>query len=763
MINSDLEMLDPVDFVGSKGRLFFDTNVFMDTDPERKGRIGVLLRRCAEVIKANRNPIVVVTKVVEELKRQSRMVDPERVDAIAKARVALDFLEDAGAHGLVRTDIGDPSNPYADDLFVKIFEIYSRHYDMCLLTNDVTLRLRIALLPDNGKRLVAGTLAKDGEIEVASAQVLYEKGLRKLKRKQADGDEREVAALEPLLTAFQQRYGTTEPRQTPSALRRIKPFDGGVELKPADEVLNVSEVPGIGDKVQVEFPSGTVTLVLKDKLGDGAEGAAFAVEGERVVKIFNREHITRHRKEKVSLLAARGLHEQGICFPEGIVTNARGEFVGYIMPRARGNEFRVIMNPRRFLKSFPGWTKEDLVDVCISFLEKVVFLHSLNVILGDINPKNLIVDANKNVWIIDVDSWQVEGYPSPVGTPMFTAPSALGKPYAEFLRTVDEELFAVATMLFMVLITGQFPYARAGSDGDIVRLIKDGNFAFQVGDRSNRDQPEGNWKYMWSHMPRDLKELFWNTFHWEGSRFIQRPTAGEWLRAFREYKWWLGSDKNFDPISNNVYPFRFKAFRPDTPILDCPQCGRQHAIVGEWSDATQQHSVPDLCFDCQQQNRPKCQDCGTPKPEGALRDGRCRECNHKRNSGNCEECNKEIAARYLVGGRCSTCQQEACRSCNGVFLKSELHYGRCKECAKKGSELDPSRLCRDCGHPFINFDHIAYFNEKGLAVPKSHARIKQQCPNSLPQSTATARSKDTASQHQFGLSLGQLLRSFFDR
>ena len=182
MINSDLEMLDPVDFVGPKGRLFFDTNVFMDTDPERKGRIGVLLRRCAEVIKANRNPIVVVTKVVEELKRQSRMVDPERVDAIAKARVALDFLEDAGAHGLVRTDIGDPSNPYADDLFVKIFEIYSRHYDMCLLTNDVTLRLRIALLPDNGKRLVAGTLAKDGEVVVVSSQVLYQKTLRQIKR-----------------------------------------------------------------------------------------------------------------------------------------------------------------------------------------------------------------------------------------------------------------------------------------------------------------------------------------------------------------------------------------------------------------------------------------------------------------------------------------------------------------------------------------------------------------------------------------------------
>ena len=443
------------------------------------------------------------------------------------------------------------------------------------------------------------------------------------------------------------------------------------------------------------------------------------------------------------------------------MTNARGEFVGYVMPRARGNEFRVIMNPRRFLKSFPGWTKEDLVDVCISFLEKVAFLHSLNVILGDINPKNLIVDANKDVWIIDADSWQVEGYPCPVGTPMFTAPSALGKPYAEFLRTIDEELFAVATMLFMVLITGQFPYARAGSDGDIVRLIKAGNFAFQVGDRSNRDQPEGNWKYMWSHMPRDLKELFWNTFHREGDRFAQRPTADEWLHAFRQYKRWLGSDMNFDPMSYDVYPFRFKAFRPDTPILDCPQCNRKHAIVGTWSDATQEHSTPDLCFDCQQQNLPKCQDCGTPKPAGALRDGRCRECNHKRNYGNCERCGKETPLRYLVDGRCSNCQKGTCRSCNRMFLRSELSHGRCKECEKKGIELDPSRLCRDCGQPFITFDHIAYFEDKGLAVPKSHTKIKKPCPNGSQQPTATVLPGATTTQPQLG-GLGQLLTKLFN-
>ena len=58
-----------------------------------------------------------------------------------------------------------------------------------------------------------------------------------------------------------------------------------------------------------------------------------------------------------------------------------------------------------------------------------------------------MVNAKKDVWIIDADSWQLDGYPCPVGFPQFTAASAASKPYSEGLRTMEEELFAVATML----------------------------------------------------------------------------------------------------------------------------------------------------------------------------------------------------------------------------------------------------------------------------------------------------------------------------
>jgi len=746
----DRDLVDPADFVGPEGRLLIDTSVFMDARPQRRGGLKALLERCADSIRLHNNPIVIPTDVVEELTRQSRKVDPERAEAIRRAGVALGFLEDAESLGLVRTDIGHDSKHYADSVFEAIFTRYANQYDLCLIINDITPLLHVRLLSQSSRRrLLAGALTRDGLVEVESSQALYERGVRKLRRKQDEGDEREAGVLRALLADFQGQFGTTDsggdraaqvngPAQQSkvSASPVVQPFDGLAQLRPTDALLDVTDLPGLGDTVRFHSPSESGTVVLGSILGEGGEGIAYAVDGERVVKIFDRDHLSLHRQEKVTLLASRAIRREGICAPTAVVTNMSGEFVGYMMPKARGSEFRVIMNPRRFLKAFPNWKKADLVEVCISFLEDVSYLHSLNVIVGDINPKNVIVGTDKSAWLIDADSWQLEGYPSPVGTPMFTAASALGRPYAESLRTMEEELFAVATMLFMVLITGQFPYARAGSDGDIARLISDGNFAFQVGERSNRDQPEGNWKYMWSHMPRDLKELFWHTFHRDGDRYATPPTADEWLRAFRQYRWWLGSDKNFDPMSNDVYPFRFKAFRPETPILDCPQCRRPNALVGEWSEIEQLHNVPAMCFDCSQQNRPKCLDCHTPKPEGALKDGRCRECNRKRISGRCQTCGKETPTRYLIAGRCSSCQLGECKTCRTPVVKSDLSYGRCKSCERRGKALDPSRLCVDCGQPFIEFDHVAWFEGKGLDVAKSHTAVKKTCP---PASSAAVR------------------------
>jgi len=747
----DPVLLDPAEYVRPGCRLFIDTNIFMDVDPARKGRLKRLFERCAERIIAYHNPVIVPVKIIDELTKQSRMgragLPEDRASAVDKAKKALELLDDAESMGLVRKDLGDHSNPYADDLFVRVFERFADQFEMCLLTSDVTLLIRIRMLAGStGHKLLAGQLTQDGMIQVASFQDLLRRGQSKLRRKQEEGDRREVEELEPLLADFQRLFaaelaaerriraaGTARQARTArtatTARRGVaNAFRPATELREPDRALNVGHIPGEGEEVLIESPLGSGTLFLGAPLGEGGEGTVFPVGGGWVVKIFDREHITQHRKEKVSLLVSRGFRHPGICFPQALVTNRAGQFVGYLMPEAKGREFqRTIFNPRRFKQAYPDWKKTDLVDVCISFLEKVAYLHTRNIVLGDINPKNLMVDAGKEVWIIDADSWQLEGYPCPVGTPMFTAPSALGKPYSDSLRTMEEERFAVATMLFMILITGQFPYARAGSDGDIVRLIQEGNFAFQYRENSNRDQPDGNWKYMWSHLQPGIKGLFWNTFHRDGDRYGRRPSAEEWLRAFRGYKRWLDSGTNFDPISNDVYPTRYRAMAADTPIYECAECGT--SMVGKWNPNTETYSTPKHCRDCQQ-NLPKCLDCG--KKAATLSEGRCRECNRQRKYGNCAGCGKQTRRDHLVDDRCSNCQLVTCGECGQGAYKSQMSNGHCPACESRAHMLDSSRLCTRCGRPFITLGNVAWHQRAYKPVPDSHKVGDPDCVAPVP-------------------------------
>lgn len=700
--------IDPVEFVQPDSRMFVDTNVFMETRPQFQGGLKVLFERCSGAILRNGSPIVVPTKVQDELRvNQSKLAKSRPLEA-AKAHNALIFLRSATDAGLVRTDLGDASNPYADDLFLDLFKRFATTYDMCLLTFDITPKLRVRLLTNQtGKRLLAGHPSKNGDIAVESDELLYRKGHVKLaKLVEKGGDSREITELETLLPQFERAFGLADAsRQKPVARQerprslaptaRAKPFAATSKIQPRDTALAFTSLPAEGDRVTWESPSNGGTLVLGSLLGEGGEGSVFAGGDKTVIKIFDKDHITQHRKEKIELLVNGGLQAKGLCVPSVLVRNGNGDFVGYAMPEASGREFqRTIFNRRKFEKEFPNWMKTDLVDICISFVEKVEYLHSMNIILGDINPKNLMIDDKKNVFIIDADSWQVEGYPCPVGTPMFTAPRMLGKTYSDDLRTVEDELFAVATMLFMIVMTGQFPYIRTGTDGDMVELIKEGNFAFQYGNRNNKDQPDGDWKYMWSHIHKPVKDLFWHTFHKEGKRYKSRPTATEWLEAFKAYKAYLNSRHlSFDPMSNHVYPIRHKAFRPDTPIQDCPSCGRKSAIAGIWNEDDDQYFIP-------------------------------KQCNKCRNAQPVRTNTPRIAAVSRVVAPVFS----PCKDCRTSVPRTQLTFGRCPACTTKANSLDTGRLCVECRQPFITYDHISWFRSRVLDVPKSHSAIKQTCP-----------------------------------
>jgi hypothetical protein len=161
-------------------------------------------------------------------------------------------------------------------------------------------------------------------------------------------------------------------------------------------------------------------------------------------------------------------------------------------------------------------------------------------------------------------------------------------------------------------------------DDDRTRLlIKEGKFPYKFKGQGDRDQPFGDAKYMWSHIDPKVKELFWETLHRDGRRYTDRPTVQEWTEVFLAYKRNMVSKARWqDPMSDDVYPIRYKAYSKDVTITDCPRCGWRYGIAGWLDENGGPQRVPAQCNRCAS----KCQGCGDPDQFGTFRDGLCRVC-----------------------------------------------------------------------------------------------------------------------------------------
>ncbi|NHZ66520.1 PIN domain-containing protein [Massilia genomosp. 1] len=359
-----------------------------------------------------------------------------------------------------------------------------------------------------------------------------------------------------------------------------------------DQATPVRYLPKEGDTVCL----GSGGRIQLGKLvSEGGEGSIYLAANDGMVcKIYHADKLTLLRRKKIELMLTRQVERAGICWPTDLVLNETGQFLGYLMPRALGSTVQSSLFVKPLLeKKFPQWRRGDLVNLCVAFLEHIRFLHGLNILVGDINPLNLLVTADSTqLWLVDTDSFQVENFACPVGTVNFTAPEIQGCNYPEFLRTKEHELFAVATMLFMLLHPGKSPYSQqgGGSPADNIRAMdfpywfrKDGD------DFGGKNTPHGPWQYIWGNLPYTVKEAFHNTF-----RSGKRASVEEWLRACKKYQTMLSNGHTSDALFATGFHVR------DPHDVTCARCGTQFVASKEWVDKLTGNGWPVRCGDCVQ-------------------------------------------------------------------------------------------------------------------------------------------------------------------
>ena len=666
-----------------------DCRILIDTCSLLNTPYDLFFKNAAPYLKKYGKRIIVPVSVVGELEkyRHNPKVANDKKAQARRAKVEKDLAR-YQKEGLLALFGEKGDSPVADQVFISVITRFRDRYNMVLITQDRALGNEVEQLNHSQavrgiKKVMVRRINQDGYLTRPY-------GIKQELKAAAESKEKAGSVSKAgSRSSSRSQSGTSLPGTG-------TPFGEGCTLQSGKgALLPMSEVPQEGSTLTAEANGGKRSVCLGKLLGSGGEGSVYEVDHALVAKIYKPQCNTEHKRAKLELMLRHKLSCPGVCFPQALLYNGRHEFVGYLMPRAAGYELQGLFNKALMQKHFPDWKKADLVELCYTIMQKISFLHSKNILLGDINANNVLVAAPKEVYLVDTDSYQVEGYPCPVGKDMFTAPEIMGRNYADFLRTPGHERFSVAVLLFMILMLGKHPYSRQGGESP-AENIRGGKFPYPVGEINGKDMPGGDWVYMWSHLSRPVKEAFYHSFQKGGDHYAEaaRLTDREWLRLLHNYRYGLDGMKDVDPMSCELYPTRRKLSK-DTPMITCKGCGLRVPVTdSHWGycPACAKKKLEHTCGRC------GCLFTSKPRPDGA------------RNAHLCPACAKELHATKL---------QATCCDCGKSFSVSNGEYAfyesrnltlpkRCPACRQK--RQSGSRASHSGGSSW----HPSYTHEPGI-------------------------------------------------
>ena len=356
--------------------------------------------------------------------------------------------------------------------------------------------------------------------------------------------------------------------------------------------------------------------ILEDEIGRGGEGVICNIKDypNAVAKIYFEDKRDKDRERKIKLLINKFLNSQ---INENLYKNKlklnekfykklkkeltipitrlyyENEFVGYVMRKVNGRALKTFLaGDKRLLALYPNAKRTDLVDLCIDFLVKVDYLHSLNILIGDINLNNILADKNDltKCYLVDIDAAQVDNMPCPVGTDEFTPPNLQGKNFKNVLRTKEDEYFSIAIALFMILFLGKHPFSRFDGSSP-AENIKKHLFPYPLGKNYkelHQNAPRGFYKNIWTHITKKLQEKFYETFVND-----KRFTPAEWIEALKGYKWAIEQGI----YTNELAPVAFRATKEPVKVK-CENCGIEFDMEKSYLEYLKSKNYKILCNKC---------------------------------------------------------------------------------------------------------------------------------------------------------------------
>ena len=297
--------------------------------------------------------------------------------------------------------------------------------------------------------------------------------------------------------------------------------------------------------MQLTLTRARTSIRLGQELGRGAEGAVFAIEGQkdRAAKIYASPPDQR-KVQKLVLMAevASPSLLKIAAWPVDLLSDSQGAVRGFIMSRGVAHrDIHELYSPKSRSEAFPEADFRFLVHVAVNIARAFAVIHEQGHVLGDVNHGNLLVRADGTVMLIDCDSFQIGNgtnvFTCDVGVPLFTAPELHGRTFRGLVRTANHDRFGLAVLLFHLLYMGRHPFAGryvGAGDMPIEKALSEYRFAYGP-DRAahGMERPPGTIPL--ETMGDSIAQLFIRAFGRADSSGI-RPDAKTWVEALEKLK-----------------------------------------------------------------------------------------------------------------------------------------------------------------------------------------------------------------------------------
>ena len=475
------------------------------------------------------------------------------------------------------------------------------------------------------------------------------------------------------------------------------------------------------------------SVLLKNEAMVNADSITYTTNHPGLwAKIYSAESLTTLTEEKIKRMLSKRIKYEGLCWPLDILYDGYGVFAGMLIPEAKGVPlsqciFRGVDNGIK--KFFPNWDKRQLTQLTITILEKIKYMHSMGILFGCLNPVSILVKDEKTVYLTDMDHYQIEGFPCMIRNPMFTPPELQDRLRRKkmYLCTQEHEKYAVALLVFMLMMPGKMPYA-INNNVQAPDSIMEQRFAFSYKGEHGSDRSVGSWRFVWSHLT-PFKETIYRTFQ-HGEKLNspeRRPSDDRWLEITNRFIEDLRAENLYDPHSRELVPKSFKRSKNEE-FVRCRYCGIEHPRFYFFDEYFNDYRICKACLGAPSEVSFTCQDCGrtfkyTNKTaiyhmrmrelDDSWRTQRhCSDC--KRKTAKCARCGKEVPMFRInrSNGFCFDCEK-ACEKDRRA--KEKVRIAAEKARIAKEKEKEKARIanenarksavhkainCRDCGRYF---------------------------------------------------------------